>query len=197
MSTESEVLATILRSSPMGIYALGADGLVSLWSESAERMFGWSHAEAIGRPDPTLAPGAAGIEELGTAPTNRDEVRYTRSGAPLEVTLSLSRIPSPKDGRPGTLVMATNAIRYRRLERERLQLLERERSALADAEAADYRARFLSTGSALLDGSLDYIVTLNNLARLAVPGLADYCLVDELEDEFVSRVAAAHRDPVR
>jgi PAS domain S-box-containing protein len=197
MSTESELLATLLRASPMAIYAVDASGVVVVWSESAERLFGWSRAEAVGGRDPTLAPGSSPEAAVVAEPTTRDEIRYTRSGAPLEVSLSLSQIPDAGGGRPGTLVMATDTSLTRRLERERLQLLERERAALADAEAADYRARFLSTGSALLDGSLDYVVTLNNLARLAVPGLADYCLVDELEDEFVSRVAVAHRDPVR
>jgi len=197
MSTESELLTTLLRESPMAIYALDANGLVAHWSESAERMFGWSHAEAVGQRDPTLAPGAAPAEAVGAEPMMLDEIRYTRSEAPIEVTLSLSQIPDARGGRPGTLVMATDASRFQRLERERLLMLEREQTARADADAADYRARFLSTGSALLDGSLDYVATLNNLARLAVPGLADYCLVDELVDEFVSRVAVAHRDPIR
>ncbi|CAN5726779.1 hypothetical protein BH23GEM5_BH23GEM5_19930 [soil metagenome] len=56
--------------------------------------------------------------------------------------------------------------------------------------------RFLAQASALLDTSLDPEVTLGGLARLAVPTLADYCLIDlVVEGGAVHRVASAHMDP--
>ena len=55
--------------------------------------------------------------------------------------------------------------------------------------------RFLARASALLDASLDYESTLASLARLAVPTLADYCLVDLLlEDGMIHRVGVSHHD---
>lgn len=55
--------------------------------------------------------------------------------------------------------------------------------------------RFLSEASALLASSLDYEVTLRNVARLAVPSLADWCAVDLLRDDgTIERLAAEHVD---
>ncbi len=58
-------------------------------------------------------------------------------------------------------------------------------------------ARFLAEASAVLASSLEYDMTLANVARLAVSTLADYCIVDLLEPdapEGVRRVATAHAD---
>ncbi|MDQ3308883.1 MAG: PAS domain S-box protein, partial [Gemmatimonadota bacterium] len=54
--------------------------------------------------------------------------------------------------------------------------------------------RFLARTTELLDTSLDYQVTLASLARLAVPTLADYCLIDVLSRDgaTIQRVATAH-----
>jgi PAS domain S-box-containing protein len=56
--------------------------------------------------------------------------------------------------------------------------------------------RFIAQASALLDTSLDQEVILSSLARLAVPTLADYCLIDVLDDRgILHRAAMAHADP--
>ncbi len=60
------------------------------------------------------------------------------------------------------------------------------------------RLAFLSEASAVLASSLEYETTLANVARVATLTLADWCTVEMLEDSlFVSRVAAAHQDPVK
>jgi PAS domain S-box-containing protein len=56
--------------------------------------------------------------------------------------------------------------------------------------------RFLSEASAALAASLDQSATLKQVARLAVPVLADWCMVDLVgEDGRVERVEVAHADP--
>ena len=58
--------------------------------------------------------------------------------------------------------------------------------------------RFLARASALLDSSLEIRSTLASLARLCVPALADYCLIDVVDDDgSIRRVAVAHADPSR
>jgi PAS domain S-box-containing protein len=53
----------------------------------------------------------------------------------------------------------------------------------------------LAEASAVLNSSLDYARTLSTVARIAVPGLADYCLVDLITDTGeVERVEFAHVD---
>jgi len=57
--------------------------------------------------------------------------------------------------------------------------------------------RFLATAAALLASSLDYHATLERLAALAVPDVADWCAVDLLEDAAIRRVASAHVNPAK
>src|SRR5262249_47591897 len=57
------------------------------------------------------------------------------------------------------------------------------------------RWRFLADASAVLDGSLDYEQTLANTVRLAVPEVADYCIVAlRGADGSIRWAHAAHRD---
>jgi signal transduction histidine kinase len=84
----------------------------------------------------------------------------------------------------------------KRAEGERGQLLERERAARALAEAAERRAAFLARASTALGASLDAAATLQTLAQLAVPTLAEWCTVDVYEqDGTLRRMATAHADP--
>lgn len=64
------------------------------------------------------------------------------------------------------------------------------------AERAERSATFLAEAGAALSTSLDYAATLQRVANLAVPTVADWCVVDIVEDDGrVHRVAAAHADP--
>ncbi len=74
--------------------------------------------------------------------------------------------------------------------------VEREHHALQVAESAERRAAYLSEVSAALAGSLDVAVTLDTVARLAVPRLADWCFIELLDDKgAIVPAAIAHRDP--
>ncbi len=59
------------------------------------------------------------------------------------------------------------------------------------------RQSFMAEAGALLTSSLDYRRTLANVARLAVPRLADWCAVDivDEEDGSIQRIAVEHQDP--
>lgn len=60
------------------------------------------------------------------------------------------------------------------------------------------RADFLAEASRLLSSSLDYRETLTRLARLAVPRLADWCVIDmALPDGSPQQIEVAHVDPVK
>ncbi len=68
----------------------------------------------------------------------------------------------------------------------------------AGFDIAGQRLRFLAEASRLLAESIDYEATLKTVARLAVPDIADWCVVDLLQlDGTLARVAIEHRDPVR
>ena len=76
------------------------------------------------------------------------------------------------------------------------QAYEDERRARHEAELAHRRLAFLAEASTLLATSLDYESTLRAVARLAVPHLADWCVVDvAVENSRLERIAVAHIDP--
>ena len=61
---------------------------------------------------------------------------------------------------------------------------------------ASGRWRFLADASAALEASIDYEQTVANTVRLAVPEVADYCVVILLDEDGTTRWAdSAHRDP--
>jgi signal transduction histidine kinase/CheY-like chemotaxis protein len=80
------------------------------------------------------------------------------------------------------------AVERRRSEEE----LERYVTERKRSEAA---ARFLAEASGRLDASLDYDATLDTIPQLAVPYLADWCLVEVAEGAPLRRLAVAHADP--
>lgn len=71
------------------------------------------------------------------------------------------------------------------------------RSSMRTAERHAAQMAFLAEASARL-GSLDYETTLREVARLAVPGLTDWCAVDVVQpDGAVERLITAHIDPAK
>ncbi|MGH7467529.1 MAG: GAF domain-containing protein [Longimicrobiales bacterium] len=65
----------------------------------------------------------------------------------------------------------------------------------AELQRAEDGVQLMLAASRILASSIDYHTTLNNVAHLAVPTLADWCLVSVVEDGILRRVAVAHRDP--
>ncbi|APR78348.1 Sensory box histidine kinase [Minicystis rosea] len=77
-------------------------------------------------------------------------------------------------------------------------LFEKLKIEIGERARAEQALRFLAEASALLSESLDYEATLVKVARLAVPYLADWCVVDVFDRAAtLERVAAAHFDPVK
>ena len=66
---------------------------------------------------------------------------------------------------------------------------------LADLQRAEISQRFLAEASKELTESLDYERTLAKIGRLAVPAVADWCVVDLVQDGAIRRVSVAHADP--
>jgi signal transduction histidine kinase len=80
------------------------------------------------------------------------------------------------------------------LERARLHSMEVR--ARVRAEFAERRLALLAEASARLAASLDYLASLANLAHLAVPEIADWCIIHLVDEDGVPRlIAASHSDP--
>jgi PAS domain S-box-containing protein len=74
----------------------------------------------------------------------------------------------------------------------RLQLAVSIFRDITERKRTEDGARFLAAASQALSESLEYEVTLQRVAQLAVPALADWCVVDLVEDGRVRRLAIAH-----
>jgi PAS domain S-box-containing protein len=69
---------------------------------------------------------------------------------------------------------------------------------VTEAKEAELRARFLAEAGQLLASSLDYEQTLERVARMIVPRLADWCGIDMVDENGgVTQVAVAHVDPAK
>src|ERR687894_209561 len=113
----------------------------------------------------------------GEIETYSREKRYFRKdGSIVWIYLTVSLMRSPL-GEPRYFISVTEDIT--------------ERKRIEEAQ------RFLAEVGASLSSSLDYRTTLARVARLAVPHLADWCVVDILkeEDGSLDRLAVAHQDP--
>jgi signal transduction histidine kinase len=88
-------------------------------------------------------------------------------------------------------LLAKEAVAKRR---DAMSEANQAKAARADAERAERRSAFLATAGQQLGASLDLQQTLDTLARLAVPNLAEICLLDLIEPGGPRRAAAAHRD---
>jgi GAF domain-containing protein len=93
-------------------------------------------------------------------------------------------------------IVATEVARRARADRKEARRIAREQAGRAAKAMDTRRAEFLAHASEVLASSPDYQSTLAAVANLAVPHIADLCVVDILDDkgEFIP-VAIAHVDP--
>jgi serine phosphatase RsbU (regulator of sigma subunit) len=65
-------------------------------------------------------------------------------------------------------------------------------------KTAEMRMRVLAESGRILASSLDYQQTLRNVANVAVPAFADWCILDLIDESLRrERVIAAHQDPAK
>jgi PAS domain S-box-containing protein len=203
LAVQRAYLDQLFEAAPEGLALLDAEERVLDVNGEWVRLFGWPIDEAAGRTiNELIVPPA--LREEGASLTQRvsagekaemETVRQARDGSPVEVYVAGT--PVFADGRRvGTWGIYRDISRRKAAERQRAELLERERRARQEAEAAGRRTAFLAEVGTLLSATFDYASGLRQLARLAVPELADYCLIDEVEpDGGTRRVAVAHADP--
>ena len=135
-------LAAIVDSSDDVIVSKTLDGIIISWNPAAERVFGWTAAEAVGRHITLIVPQDRRAEEdevlarigRGERVDHFDTVRITKDGRLLDLSITVSPI---RDG-TGRIVGASKIARdigeRRRLEAQRAALLAREQEARQHAE---------------------------------------------------------------
>ncbi len=122
--------------------------------------------------------------------------RVIRPGDEVRWHEARGRVELDEDGRAVRLTGTAQDITEFRRAAIRSQRLAAEQAAREAAQAAERRMAFLAGASAELASSLDYEITLVTVARLAVPEIADWVVVDLVdEDGTITRLAVEHQDP--
>ena len=183
------------------VVADAASGRIGLANPAAAELFGSPAEELVGRPlqeliiDVELTPHWLAAQS-GVACTESIEL-FARhaAGAEVCVELTLSPIQNRADGRPCVVAVVRDISDRRHAEEEHIERI-REQVATEQLAAASRRLSVLAEASRLLDASLDYAATLQEVARVAVSTLADWCIVHLLEGDGTIRwLAVAHGDP--
>jgi PAS domain S-box-containing protein len=140
------------------------------------------------------------LDELREALVEGQECRvvlrnYRKDGTPFWNELYVSPVHD-EEGRLTNFVGVQNDVTHRRrIEEERDALLVKEQLARAEAVEVRGRLALLAAAGPSLSASLDYEETLEGITRLLVPELADWCLLDIVEDDgSVNQLAAAHAE---
>jgi PAS domain S-box-containing protein len=123
-TVEVSRLAAVVESSDDAIITKTLDGMIVTWNQSAERIFGYTAKEVIGRSVTILMPPDHANEETailsrlrrGERVDHYQTVRQHKSGARLDISLSISPIKDA-DGRiVGASKIARDITRQKRLE---------------------------------------------------------------------------------
>jgi PAS domain S-box-containing protein len=199
-------LAGIVEVASDAIICIDTEQRLTFFNRAAETIFGYRAAEVLGRPLDVLIPEPLGsahrdmVEGFGASGATtkwmgkRQEIRGVRKNGeefPAEASISIV----VDGGRRIYAAVLRDITERKRAEQSAVRLIEAQ-TARASAEAAERRATFLSEASAALSSSLDVDQTLDRLARLSVPVLGDFCIIDVVgEDDVVRRAHNVHADP--
>src|SRR3989440_4473124 len=130
-------LAAIVDSSDDAIVSKGLDGVIMTWNAAAERMFGFTASEAIGRHITLIIPPERRSEAddvlarigRGEIVDHFETVRQTKDGRRLNISLSVSPIRNSTGTIVGASKIARDITDRKHAEVERALLLEEAQAA--------------------------------------------------------------------
>jgi PAS domain S-box-containing protein len=165
-------LAAIVESSDDAIISKDLNGMITSWNQAAERLFGYTAEEAIGKPVTLLIPSERHDEEPGILESIRrgkriehyETVRQRKDGSLLDISLTVSPI---RDANGNIFAASKIARDITRRKRVVVALRESEARLAAELEAMKglhslttrlLDARDMSTA---LDEVLDAAIAMN------------------------------------
>ena len=171
----------MIDSSPLALVEFALDTRIRLWNPAAERIFGWSREEMLGRGDLPMAPPEkrAESEELfakvraGESVNDYETVRQRKDGTLVDVSIAAAPVRDGSGRVVGNMVAYTD-ITERKAQEAEVHRLNAELHARLDELAAS-RARIVTAADTerrrlernLHDGAQQRLVSLLLSARLA------------------------------
>lgn len=206
----AERLSAIVEFSDDAIISKDLDGVIKSWNSGAERLFGYTAEEAIGKPITVLIPEERFDEEPGILDRIRhgeridhyETVRKHKDGSLIDISLSVSPVRNA-DGRiTGASKIARDIGERRRAQQQQTLLLNemkhRIRNTLATVQALAMQtlrgaspaelAAFSARLSAL--GSAHDLLTLESWNRLSLGDVVAAAL-NPFEEQKQERVVAS------
>jgi PAS domain S-box-containing protein len=137
-------LAAIVESSEDAILSKDLDGIILTWNRGAEKMYGYSAAEVVGKPIALLIPPeragemSAILEQLkqGERLENYETVRLRKDGTRIEVALNISPMTDAAGRITGASAIGRDITTRKRSER-RLAAVHAVTCALAQAASLE------------------------------------------------------------
>lgn len=147
------LLAAVVETSEDAIITKDVDGLVMTWNAAAERMFGYTAEEMLGRSINILIPEERRAEEVeimtrlraGERVRHFETVRRTKDGRLLDISLTISPLRGPDGEFFGASKIARDITERKRTERllaeHREHLNELVERRTAELRASEHRLR--------------------------------------------------------
>jgi PAS domain S-box-containing protein len=134
-AARERLYSAAVQSSNDAIVTQALDGTITGWNPAAERLFGYSTEEAVGKSIDLIVPSerAAEVEEIlsrvahGERIEHYETVRLRKDGSAVQVSLSISPIKSPSGEIIGASRIARDLTESRRTEQALRQQIEERR----------------------------------------------------------------------
>lgn len=145
-------LAAIIESSNDAIVSKTLDGIVKTWNKSAERMFGYTAEEMVGKSITIIIPEHRRNEETeiiarvirGERVEHFETIRQRKDGSFLEISLTVSPVKDESGRIIGASKIARDISERRRAEDELARLYRIAQTEVAERKKAEDRVRELN-----------------------------------------------------